>query len=742
MAFIRSCIVLFLCFTFYNVNAQELRLVFKDKVTDQSIEFAHVTARSLTGKSEENAISNVDGIAVINQKTPLIIAVSSLGFKTYIDTINTSGEHTILLSPEYYQLDRVVVTGQFRAQPVDKSIYKIDVLDNKQIQLKSANNLGDLLQNELSFQYRSEGVLGDFLRIQGLSGEHVKILMDGMPVAGRSAGKIDLGQLSLYNVDHVEVIEGPVSVIYGSNALAGAINIITSDYSKKDYTGNLKMYYESVGAYNFDLTASKRFGKHTFALHGARYFHSGWGPEDISRYKIWKPKLQYFTGGSYAFRKKTFHINYITDYLHEELRDPGPLTSENLFETALDGYHYTSRWNNSLGIGNTFNDDFILNLQAGYSYYKKRKITYVNDLVNLEKTLAENEDLHDTTQFHEVTSRLFVSNISGNKLEYQTGFDFNNEFAKGNRVRGKQNITDLAGFISIIYRPAETFSLQPGLRLIYNSRFKAPVVYAINFKYQPDHFVIRGSFARGFSSPSIKQLYLEFIDNNHEILGNEDLKSEDGHNLRLSAEYSRSINKNNFEFSLDLFYNAIQNSIQLAIDTSVPGLGRGKYFNLEGTTFKTQGFESAIRYHLFPRLTLGLGIVTTGRSKVDEQGFFYSTDLTSTLQYFSPKYEYELGIFYKYNDDYLEFAGNFNQDGELNGVAQRSISGYHIMNITLSKFFWKQRLTVSAGIKNLFNVTLVDSSGKLFFHDSGTTSTAIGYGRTFFISLNFNFEKL
>lgn len=216
--FISSRISGFFCgvlltFAISTARAQDLHLVFKDKVTDQPVEFAHIIAKSLSGKAEECCISDMKGKAIFSINFPVVIAVSSLGFKTYVDTFNTGGEHIIMLSPEYYQLDRLVVTGQYRPQPVDRSIYKIDVLDSKKIQLKAANNLGDLFRNELSFQYSPGGIFGDFLRIQGLTGEYIKILIDGIPLTGRVAGKIDMGQLSLYNVDHVEIIEGPMSAV-------------------------------------------------------------------------------------------------------------------------------------------------------------------------------------------------------------------------------------------------------------------------------------------------------------------------------------------------------------------------------------------------------------------------------------------------------------------------------------------------------------------------------------------------
>ena len=75
------------------------------------------------------------------------------------------------------------------------------------------------------------------MSLQGLSGEHIKFLIDGVPVIGRMDGNVDLSQLNMYNVDHIEIVEGPMSVIYGSNALAGAVNIITKENKKAKLTG-------------------------------------------------------------------------------------------------------------------------------------------------------------------------------------------------------------------------------------------------------------------------------------------------------------------------------------------------------------------------------------------------------------------------------------------------------------------------------------------------------------------------
>ncbi len=663
-----------------------------------------------------------------------------MGFKPFSDTITKTGTYIVNLTPEYYQLDQVVVTGQFMAQPVDKSVYKVDVIDRRTINLRAANNLGDLIQNELRFQYNTRGILGDFLRIRGLTGEQVKILIDGMPVAGRLADRLELGQLNLYNVDHIEYIEGPMSVIYGSNALAGAINIITAEYPRKKMLAEADAYYETVGIYNVNAFASRKFGNHVVSINAARNFHAGWGPVDTSRYKIWKPKLQYIAGGSYSYRHKQLKLKLQSDFLTEELRDLDSLSLENLYEKTLDAYHFTTRWNSNLSLINQFHYDFNLNLLIGYSYYKKRKITYLNDLVNLEKKPVENPDLHDTTLFHQVSARGFVSNITRKSFEYQTGFDASYETASGKRTRGNQHILDAALFMNFIFKPFESLSVQPGARYIYNSKYKAPLIYAFNLKFNPGRFTLRTSYARGFRAPSLKQLYLEFVDNIHAVYGNPELKPEIGNSYDISAEYNFKSGKQAGEISVLAYYNSIRDAIQLVIDTL--HFGWATYLNIPGNNLKTKGIESSLNYHLFPRLTLGLGVNLTGRNVIDDPArFVYSTDYVSSVKYHSPRYNYEVAAFYKYNDDYLDFAGNFNPEGGLDGIAQRYVSHYHMLDVTFSKTFPEMDFTVTTGIKNLFNVTLVDSFGSLNFHGSDSQSTPAGYGRTYFIKLQYRFDK-
>src|SRR5690606_37254026 len=149
-------------------------------------------------------------------------------------------------------------------------------------------------------------VLGTGMALQGLGGENVKILVDGIPVIGRQNGNIDLGQLPLENIQRIEMIEGPLSVLYGTNALAGTINLIT----RKDAgtSASASVYGDNTGTVRNNARFSFSGSRYRASFHASRHYFDGWNPgdpaipdvrrrqADSSRYQAWKPRTQWFGG--------------------------------------------------------------------------------------------------------------------------------------------------------------------------------------------------------------------------------------------------------------------------------------------------------------------------------------------------------------------------------------------------------------------------------------------------------------
>jgi outer membrane receptor for ferrienterochelin and colicins len=134
----------------------------------------------------------------------------------------------ITLKPSVKNLDEVVVTGQPQGQTLRNSVYQVRVIDRARIEQRAATNVMGVLNNEIGFRFSNDMALGTTdIQLMGMSGRNVKILLDGVPMLDRGDTRESLNQIDINSIERIEIVEGPMSVNYGTDALAGVINIIT-----------------------------------------------------------------------------------------------------------------------------------------------------------------------------------------------------------------------------------------------------------------------------------------------------------------------------------------------------------------------------------------------------------------------------------------------------------------------------------------------------------------------------------
>ena len=114
----------------------------------------------------------------------------------------------------FKNIQEVVVTGQITEKNAEETVHKIRIISAKKLNSGLFTNLGQVLEKELNFRLSEDIFLGSSISLQGISGQNVKILIDDIPVIGRLDGNIDLSQISLNNIERIEVIEGPLSTLY------------------------------------------------------------------------------------------------------------------------------------------------------------------------------------------------------------------------------------------------------------------------------------------------------------------------------------------------------------------------------------------------------------------------------------------------------------------------------------------------------------------------------------------------
>ncbi|MFT4521814.1 MAG: outer membrane receptor for ferrienterochelin and colicins [Bacteroidia bacterium] len=699
------------------------------------IQYAYVEIRvesdvtfDLLSESYTNAQGQVK-LEIVNRM--FWIKVSSLGYADYQDSMimATGKEVNIFLKEKEHVLDDAVVTVQYDKRTAQKAVERITVIDQRDFDARSVFNVRDALIQQLNVQIRNDNSTGSALSLMGISGQNVKVLIDGVPVIGRLDGNIDLSQINLNDVQRIEIIEGPVSTNYGSNALAGVINIITKKSSSPKGELNFDSYAETVGQTNFSLAGGKNFKKWNIRANVGRNFFDGYTPGGSGRWDLWKPKEQVFGRIQLARTFGKWDILVKSEAFNERLLNAGKPLSP-YYQTAFDEWFITHRRDQKVDATFRIAEGRVLNGFVAFNTYSRERNKYFRDLVSLGSETVSSDGGSDTTGFDAILSRSTYSVFPKNKrLNYQFGYDFIYEVGRGVRIEdGKQDLMDLAVFTTAEYKVSSQLTLKPGIRFAKNSGYDAPPVPMISAKLHRGKYTYRASYSRGFRAPEIKELYIEFVDINHFVLGNQNLRAEQSHNYLFSIDGSRLYKKVLIKPSLSGFYNNIQNKITLA------SYAPNKYTYVNISAFETTGGNFRINL-VSNKVRAGIGVAVTGlRSNLvtASESFNFYSEFNSNIQYALGKTS--LSVFIKYNGK----QNFYTIDAENAAVVERLTGAYSLADAQVSRSFFKERLKVNLGSKNVFNVTNIDNvlsqSGA---HGSDANYMAVGMGRSYFVKMSY-----
>lgn len=616
-------------------------------------------------------------------------------------------------------------------------MYKVTVIDQKRIQLQGAFNLKTVLTNELNVRIYNDPVLGGNLSIQGISGQNIKIMVDGVPLIGREGGNIDLNQINLDNIERIELVEGPMSVSFGTDALGGVINLITKKSKPKTAHIGATAYYETVGQYNAGVNGGVAIKKWNMDAGVARNFFEGYSEDPDQRVKQWKPRTQYF--GDLAINRKlqTGSIRYTLNIFNEKVTDKDSAVITPYYAYANDAYLYSRRITNALFWNTQLKQKYPIQIVGSYSNYRRIKNTYRKDLVTLEQDLIPSDSEQDTGVFNAWMSRgTFTNNGTPQKFSYQLGYELNYETADGKRIKDQfQSIADINTFGSAEFKVWKKILIRPGLRLIYNTKYAAPIIPSLNIKWDVTSVLtFRGSYGRGFRAPSLKELYLDFVDPSHNVHGNENLKAETQNNYQLGAMLQWKEFERVMSIEPDFFYNHIQDKIELIpINSSTL---EAQYANI--SDFKSIGTGINLSYKAPAyNFTVGYSYMGVHNSLIAQTSddFNFSSQFRANANYRFTKTGITIATFYKFNGKLQNAVYNTQTASVQSGF----IDAYGLWDASVSKSFFKQSLAFTTGVKNILGVKNIAASIPSSVHSSTDNSASIAMGRSVFVSCTYNF---
>ena len=229
-------------------------------------------------------------------------------------------ELNITLTEETFMVNGVVVTANKYATKRKESAQIVNVIPPKLFESTSAHCMADVLsfQTGLRMEQTCTNCGVPQLRINGMEGQYSQILMDSRPIFSSLASVYGLEQVPAGMVDRVEVIRGGGSALYGANAIAGVVNIITKEPTRNFVNVDHSSSYLESGAYDFNtainasvVTDNRKAGVFVFAVQRNRkqYDRDGDGFSDI-------PLLNSTTAGFRSFFRTSNFSRLTAEYHH------------------------------------------------------------------------------------------------------------------------------------------------------------------------------------------------------------------------------------------------------------------------------------------------------------------------------------------------------------------------------------------------------------------------------------------
>lgn len=370
---------LFIIILIQNISlAQSPQGTIKGTVTsnNQTIAGANVAISEL----QKGAPTNENGSFIITNISAgtYLLTVSAVGFSSFSQQISVPKKDTlhlkISLTPKTEELGQVVVTGTMRETFVKESPVKVQVVSNQHLQKTGANNLMESV-NFLNGLYQevSCGVCStNSVRINGMDGPYTAILIDGMPIMGALASVYGLNGINTSSIRNIEIIKGPNSTLYGSEAMGGVINVITkkpSTAAPLEIDGSFSTHEEA----NLAVTGSKKLGNaQTLLGVDGFYFdkfldHNDDGFADITKRK----KLSIFNKWSFTRSQARQFDIALKLYLEDRLGGTKQYTNDLRGSNQIYGESITTQRFEMLG---TYDLPILsqdIRAEFSYSYHKQ-----------------------------------------------------------------------------------------------------------------------------------------------------------------------------------------------------------------------------------------------------------------------------------------------------------------------------------------------------------------------------------
>ena len=449
------------------------------------------------------------------------------------------------------KLDEVVVTGTRNATDVRHLSQTVSVLSRQTIEQSLQPSLLPILSEQIPGLFVTErGVMGygvsggaaGGISMRGLSGGNARmmVLIDGHPQYAGIFGHPISDSYQSFLADKVEVLRGPASVLYGSNAMGGIINIVTRKMRKDGVRTDIHTGYGSYNTVETELTNRIRKGRFSSVVSGS-----------YNRTDGHRDNMEFEQYGGYAKIGYDLTDNWSTyadvNITHFNASYPGPADAP-----LIDGDQRITRGVTSVALTNSYD-----RTSGALSFFYNWGDHHVNDgytpsegETSQDGRFRSNDDMMGVSLYQ--SARLFASN------RLTLGFDWFRyggkawtDYVAGKRAGTRNDLVDthedeFAGYADFRQDVWRWLTLNAGLRIDHHSRVGTEYVPQAGLAFHLPHSIeLKASAAKGFRYPILREMYM-FPPQNP------DLKPESMWNYEVAL--SQTLLSGRIRYGINLFY--------------------------------------------------------------------------------------------------------------------------------------------------------------------------------------------
>lgn len=634
-----------------------------DKTTKKHIPYASILVKGFNRGTATDASGH---FKMANLPLGKQIAVAQLvGYKPQeIEVFMEKGKATQVffeLEEDALNLEQVVVTGTRTQHYVKDVPIRTEVVTAQALKNKNAWNIFEALEGTPGIRVESQCQFCNFsmVRMQGLGAEHTQVLINGQPIYSGLASVYGLEQIGTGDVDRIEVVKGAGSALYGSSAVAGAINIITKEPSASpSISANLQA--GNHGSKNYNLTASMRNDNIGLNIYAQRIEH---GVIDATGEGETRDEVKKKDGISDRVESKLNNLGFGLFVYHPffekdkliirgkaitEKRAGGTITDDMFRNPYTEGTENieTNRHDAELTYAMPVGENSEFNLSAAYvnhhrqatndsflGDYKKTHNDEKPDVEMMRPYIAKENSFTPSVSF---SSKLGSHNLLIGAQGYFTRLNESGLYTivdkksayvgTAYKSTGKKHAKEFGAFIQDEWNVSPRFTVVPGIRVDYHSsgesyesdkkvfdsafpdtKFNETSVNPrLALKYVlMRNVTLRANFGTGFRAPYGFSEDLHLCSGSPRVWkSSENLKGEKSYSYNVSADYYG----NHLQMSANLFRTNLKNKIDFSpADDKVKALGYTYQWENVDDAY-VQGIELSILANIARNLNVGADV--------------------------------------------------------------------------------------------------------------------------------------